>query len=98
LEAVGLQDREKKIAMKTDTIFEVMSMTKPVTAVGIQMLMEDGLLALGDAVERCLPEFRGQMMIASKDGDRIVLQKPSRAITVRDLLTHTSGLPEMPNE
>jgi len=96
LEAVGWQDREKKIHMKTDTIFEVMSMTKPITAVAIQMLMEDGLLALTDPVERHLPEFRGQMMTESKDGDRVVLKKPARAITIRDLLTHTSGLAEYP--
>jgi CubicO group peptidase (beta-lactamase class C family) len=98
LEAVGWQDREKKLSMKPDTIFQVMSMTKPVTAAGIQMLVEDGLLALNDPVERYLPEFRGQMMIASKEQDRVVLQKPSRRITIRDLLTHTSGMPEMPPE
>lgn len=96
LEATGWQDKEKQIPMRTDTIFQVMSMTKPVTAVGIQMLMEDGLLALTDPVEKHLPEFRGQMMIASQDGDRMTVKKPSRPITIRDLLTHTSGMPEMP--
>lgn len=79
--------------MKADTIFQVMSMTKPVTSVGIMMLAEDGRLALTDAVEEHLPEFRGQMV---QVGD--VRSKPSRAITIRDLLTHTSGLQEMPPE
>ncbi|MBL8176293.1 MAG: beta-lactamase family protein, partial [Bryobacterales bacterium] len=60
LSAVGMQDREKSLPMKTDTIFQVMSMSKPVTSVGIMMLMEEGRLALTDAVEKHLPEFRGQ--------------------------------------
>ncbi|MBL8176425.1 MAG: beta-lactamase family protein [Bryobacterales bacterium] len=93
LSAVGMQDREKSLPMKTGTIFQVMSMSKPVTSVGIMMLMEEGRLALTDAVEKHLPEFRGQKMLA---GD--VLRKPARAIAIRDLLTHTSGLQEMPPE
>ncbi len=76
LEAVGWQDREKKIPMKPDTIFEIMSMTKPVTSVAIAMLAEEGKLTLTDKVERHLSEFRG------------------RRETIRDLLTHTSGMPE----
>lgn len=98
LEAVGMQDREKKLPMKTDTIFEVMSMTKPVTSVAIMMLMEEGLLALTDPVEKHLPEFRGQLMAMSRNGDQVTLGKPSRKITIRDLMTHTSGLQEMPPE
>lgn len=102
LEAVGSLDLEKKAPMRTDSIFEVMSMTKPVTAVGIQMLMEDGLLALNDPVEKYLPEFRGQQQIVARETvgkqERITLAKPARAITIRDLLTHTSGLQEMPPE
>ncbi|MBI3207716.1 MAG: beta-lactamase family protein [Candidatus Solibacter usitatus] len=98
LEATGWQDKEKDVALKTDTIFEVMSMTKPVTAVGIQMLVEDGLIALNDPVEKYLPEFRGQMRISSKEKDQLVLRRPSRPITIRDLLTHTSGMPEYPPE
>jgi CubicO group peptidase (beta-lactamase class C family) len=98
LEAVGYQDMEKKTPMKTDTIFEVMSMTKPITAVAIMMLMEEGKLALTDPVQKHLPEFRGQMMIAERGKDTVTMKKPSRPITIRDLLTHTSGLAEMPPE
>jgi CubicO group peptidase (beta-lactamase class C family) len=98
LEAVGWQDKEKGVAMATKSIFEVMSMTKPVTAVGIQILAEEGLLALSDPVEKYLPEFRGQMMVESREQDRVILRKPPRPVTIRDLLTHTSGLPEMPPE
>jgi CubicO group peptidase (beta-lactamase class C family) len=49
-----------------------------------------------DPVEKHLPEFRGQMMIAERGEDKVVLKKPPRAITLRDLLTHTSGLPGYP--
>lgn len=88
LEAVGYQDLESKKPMRTDTIFQIMSMTKPVTCAGIMILMEEGKLALTDPVEKHLPEFRYQMLL--RDGD---LQKPSRPITIRDLMTHTSGMP-----
>ncbi len=105
LEATGFQDLETRRPMRTDTIFEIMSMTKPVTAVGIMILVEDGKLALYDPVEKYLPEFRGMWVIASRTantdrpGDRErALQRPSRAITIYDLLTHTSGMPEYPPE
>lgn len=91
-ETAGWQDLEAKKPMQKDTIFQIMSMTKPFTGVAIMMLAEEGRLRLNDRVEDHLPEFRGQMMIESeKDGVR-VLRKPSRPITIRDLMTHTSGL------
>ena len=99
LEAVGYQDLESKKPMKTDSIFQIMSMTKPVTALGIMILMEEGRLALSDRVEKHLPEFRGMWMIESRIGDKQrVLKKPSRPITIRDLMTHTSGMPGTPPE
>ena len=97
LDAVGYQDLEKKKPMRTDSIFQIMSMTKPVTAVGIMMLMEEGRLALSDPVEKHLPEFRGLWVIESRDGNRArTLRRPARPITIRDLLTHTSGMSSMP--
>ena len=92
LEAVGWQDREAKTPMKTDTIFQIASMTKPITAMAIAMLEEEGKLSIDDPVEKHLPEFRGQQLITKKDGATITLGKPSRPITVKDLLTHTSGM------
>ncbi len=90
--AVGFQDLEAKKPMKTDTIFQVMSMTKPITAVAIMMLAEEGKLAVSDPVENYLPEFKGQMMVESKSGSELKLRKPARPITIRDLMTHTSGM------
>jgi CubicO group peptidase (beta-lactamase class C family) len=99
LDAVGWQDIEAKKPMKTDTIFQLMSMTKPITAAGIMMLAEEGKLGLNDPVYRHLPEFRGQWLIESRDGDKTRnLKRPSRPITIRDLLTHTSGMSGRPPE
>ncbi|HEY6661039.1 MAG TPA: serine hydrolase domain-containing protein [Pyrinomonadaceae bacterium] len=83
-EAVGYQDLENKTPMRTDTIFDIRSMTKPVTSIGIMMLMEEGKLALNDAVEKYLPEFKNS---AFKDDNGL------HPITIRHLLTHTAGLP-----
>src|SRR5207237_2368060 len=69
------------------------SMTKPITAIGIMILVDEGKLAVADPVEKYLPEFRGQMLVAERGKDTLVLKKPQRPITLRDLLTHTSGLP-----
>lgn len=92
LEAVGFQDLEAKTPMKPDSLFQIASMTKPITAMGIAMLEEEGKLSIEDPVEKHLPEFRGQQIIQKKEGATITLGKPSRPITIKDLLTHTSGL------
>jgi CubicO group peptidase (beta-lactamase class C family) len=96
LECVGGQNKETGAVMQPETMFRIASMTKPITAVGIMILVDEGKLAIDDPVEKHLPEFRGQMLVASRSKDAITLKKPSRPITVRDLLTHTSGLPFMP--
>ncbi|MBM3971553.1 MAG: beta-lactamase family protein [Planctomycetes bacterium] len=93
LEAVGLQKIETKQPMPKDALFRIASMTKPITAIGIMIQQEDGKLSVDDPVEKHLPEFRGQRVVASREGDSVTLKKPSRLITIRDLLTHTSGLP-----
>ncbi len=69
LEAVGYQDLETKTPMRTDTIFQVRSMTKPVTAVGIMILMEEGRLSPLDPVEKHLPEFREMSVSERREGD-----------------------------
>jgi len=92
LEAVGWQDIEARTPMKTDSIFQIASMTKPVTAMGIAILEEEGKLSIDDPVEKHLPEFRGQQIIQKREGSTITLGKPSRPITIKDLLTHTSGM------
>ena len=93
IDAVGFQDLESNKPMRTDSIFQIMSMTKPVTAVGIMILMEEGRLALSDPVEKHLQEFRNQWVLDSSSDDKArTLHRPARPITIRDLLTHTSGM------
>jgi len=93
LEAIGYLDVEKKRPMPRDALFRIASMTKPITALGIMILAEEGKLSVDDPVQKHLPEFKGQMLVAARTADTITLKKPSRPITLRDLLTHTSGLP-----
>ena len=81
LEAVGLQKIETKQPMPKDALFRIASMTKPITAIGIMILQEDGKLSVDDPVEKHLPEFRGQRIVASREGDSVTLKKPSRIIT-----------------
>lgn len=95
--AVGFQDLETKTPVKVDTIFQIASMTKPVTAVGIMILVEDGLLALTDPVQKFLPNFaeiKLQVRAAETEqgSDMTEVRKPPRPITIQDLLTHTSGM------
>ncbi len=91
----GFQDREKAVPLAPDTIFEIMSMTKPVTVAGVMLLVEDGKLTLDDPVSKHLPEFRDTWQLdASSSTTERKLVKPARPITVRDLMTHTSGMPE----
>ena len=93
LEAVGYQDLESKNPMRTDTIFQIRSMTKPVTAAATMILLEEGRLHLMEPVEKHLPEFRGISVSESREGEKEpLLRPPSRAITIYDLLTHTSGM------
>jgi CubicO group peptidase (beta-lactamase class C family) len=96
VQAVGLRDIEAKDAMRPDSIFRIMSMTKPITAIAILMLVDEGKLALDDTVEKHLPEFRGQKMTATRQGDAVTLASSPRPVTIRDLLTHTSGVSDSP--
>ncbi len=94
-EAIGYSDLETKTKMSKNNMFWIASMTKPITAVALMMLVDEGKISINDPVEKYLPEFKNQWMIEEKSNDRIVLIKPPRQITVHDLLTHTSGLGDL---
>jgi CubicO group peptidase (beta-lactamase class C family) len=104
-EAHGLMDLESKTPMRKDAIFRIASMTKPVTGVAVLMLVEEGKIRLTDPVSRFIPEFRDTKVAVPKAGvspegnaagragsPELSLVPARREITVRDLLTHTSGL------
>jgi CubicO group peptidase (beta-lactamase class C family) len=91
--AVGMQDRERAIPMSLDTRFRIFSMTKPVTSVAVLMLYEEGKLQLDDPVSRYLPAFAQSRVIVGVDEAGKPRTEPvKRPITVRQLLSHTSGL------
>ena len=92
-EAVGFADIAAGRAMTTDSIFWIASQSKPMTAVAVMMLVDEGKISLDDPVEKYLPEFRGQMVVAEKDDEHTLLRKPVHPITVREVLSHMSGLP-----
>ena len=87
LETVGDADIATRKPMRPDTIFWIASMSKPMTASALMMLVDEGKVNLDDPVEKYLPEFKGQLLIDSRMGDKVVLKKPDRPITLRDLLT-----------
>jgi CubicO group peptidase (beta-lactamase class C family) len=95
--AVGKRDLSSGEAMREDDLFWIASMTKPMAAAAVAMLKDEGKLAFDDPVEKHLPEFRGQWMVQEETGDRRVLVRPPRAITIRDLLIHASGLGDVPS-
>jgi CubicO group peptidase (beta-lactamase class C family) len=106
-EAHGVMDLESKRPMARDAIFPIASMSKPITGVAILMLVEEGKIRLTDPVSRFVPEFKDTKVAIVKPGGRgtaaaapgqpprapeIYTVPVTREVTVRDLLTHTSGL------
>jgi CubicO group peptidase (beta-lactamase class C family) len=90
----GLRDIATRSPMTSDTLFRIASMTKPITAIGIMILADEGKLSPDDDVAKYLPEFTNQMVVASND--LLTLKKPARPVKLRDLLTHTSGVANYP--
>jgi CubicO group peptidase (beta-lactamase class C family) len=96
-EAHGMADVEASKPMKTDTLFWLASMTKPMTAVSILMLLEEGKLVLSDPVSKFIPEYRNPQVAVwnlpnDPSGAGLRLVPAAREMTIQDLLTHTSGL------
>ena len=89
LHAVGLQDVDSKTPMRTDTIFRIASMTKPITSVAIMMLYEEGKLLLTDPIAKFIPAFKS-MQVLEQGAEKPVAAR--RQISIRDLLTHRSGI------
>ena len=111
LEAQGVMDLESKTAVAKDTMFRVASMTKPITGLAIMMMIEEGKVRLTDPISRYIPEFRGMKVAMplpnpGRGGGAPNAGAPAvppfytvpaeREITVRDLLTHVSGLASGP--
>ncbi len=89
---VGNLDVDTRAPIGADTIFRIYSMTKPITSVGLMMLYEQGAFQLNDPVSRFIPSFRNLEVFAGGDVESYHTHPAKREITIRDLLTHTSGL------
>jgi CubicO group peptidase (beta-lactamase class C family) len=96
-EAFGYRNREKNLPMTRDSIFRIMSMTKPFTSLAIMMLADEGKIQLHYPVSRYLPEFKDLKIGVEKKDEatgktELVLEPAKREMAVHDLLRHTSGL------
>jgi CubicO group peptidase (beta-lactamase class C family) len=95
LDAQGHMDREAKTPMRTDSIFRLASMTKPIASVALMMLFEEGRFLLNDPVSKYLPEFKDmKVLVVNTPGTATPtrLVPAEQEITIRHLLSHTAGL------
>ena len=93
-DAFGFADVENQVPMRTDAVFRIASMTKPITSVALMMLWEEGRFQLSDSVARLLPEFGAQKVSTTSDASAATgtLVPVTSAATLRQMLTHTAGL------
>ena len=94
--AVGWKYREQNIPMSTDTIFSLASMTKPIVSTALMMLFEEGRFRLDDPISDWIPEYADHM-VRESEGPRQRRVPEARPVTIRHVLTHTSGLSLNPN-
>src|SRR5947208_6152899 len=92
VQSYGYRDTEKKLPMTRDTICRVYSMSKIITSVGVLVLFEEGRFNLDDPVAKYLPEMKEMKVMTGGTADAPQLEPLKRPITIKHLLTHTSGL------
>ena len=92
-EAYGMMDIEADKPMQKDTIFRIYSMTKPIAAVGVMMLCEEGKLTLDSPASTYLPELSGMQVAQDADANVFTPVETDREMTAQDLMQHTAGLP-----
>ena len=95
--ALGWRHREAEAPMTTDAVFTLMSMTKPIVSAALMMLFEEGRFRLDDPIADWIPEYAGHMVL-ERDGPRLRRVPEARPVTIRHVLTHTSGLTLNPND
>lgn len=93
VEAIGNADLAGTQPLGANALYRIASMTKPITAIAVMQQVDAGKLQVDDPVAKYLPEYQGQLLITQREGGKVTLEPPARPITIRDLLTHTSGLP-----
>lgn len=90
--AQGMMDRESGKPMRPDAIFRICSMTKPITSLAVMMLYEEGRFMLDDPISKYIPEFRNPKVLVKPAAGQPYSIPAAKEITIRNLLTHTSGL------
>ena len=91
-ETIGFADLETGESLKKDSLFRIYSMSKPITGVGLMILLEEGKLRLNDPVSLYIPEFaKTQVLVVNEDGTSTLIDQ-TKVMTIRDLATHTSGI------
>jgi CubicO group peptidase (beta-lactamase class C family) len=93
LEAVGFADIAAEKPMRSDAVFWIASQSKPITAIALMMLVDEGKVKLDDPADKYLPELKDLWLAVKQDKEHILLKRPKHAVTVRSLLSHTSGMP-----
>ena len=91
-ETYGSRYVENGLPMTADTIVRIYSMTKPIASVALMTLYEQGKFQLDDPAAKYIPEFADLKVFAGGTADQYAVREPARPMTIRDLLTHTSGL------
>jgi CubicO group peptidase (beta-lactamase class C family) len=89
--AYGMQDIEKQLPMKTDTIARIYSMTKPVAGVAMMMLYEEGKWKPSDPIAKHIPEFANLKVFAGEKDGTPILEAPAHPPTMGELMSHTAG-------
>ena len=90
--AQGMMDKEAGKAMEPDAIFRICSMSKSITSTAVMMLYEEGRFVLNDPVSKFIPEFKNMRVLEKTPSGQEYTIPTSRDITIKHLLTHTSGL------
>src|SRR5882757_10032302 len=92
---VGYADVEAKKPISEDNVFWIASMTKMFAGASIMMLVDEGKVSLDDPVTKFIPQLNKWMVVAEKDEAHVLLKPLVRPVTIRHILSHTSGLPKM---
>jgi CubicO group peptidase (beta-lactamase class C family) len=93
VDAVGFADVAAGKPMRPDAVFWIASMSKPITAAALMILVDEGKVGLDDPIDKYLPEFKDQWLAVEQDKEHVLLKHPKTPVTVRHVLSHTSGMP-----
>ncbi len=93
LNTAGFADIAAKQPMPADAMFWIASQTKAITGAGLMILVDEGKVKLDDPIEKFLPEFKDLWLTDKREPTQLTLKRPATKITVRQIMSHTSGMP-----